>query len=730
MGASGSMNGVEEKRLCKKCGKRLPSSNNYCMFCGCNNDLTDEQINELEQEKSDNNQSEKNYVEREKSTLTHKLIFVFILLDVLCLSVLFTFHRNSILFKKFSYALDRYDKVISLDSDSFLVLKNKKLKVLGENSIDDDTINTLNKDGVVDIEETYPGSGNIIAESKNKIYSFKSSYGYLRDYKLDNPSGNLFKDYSNQVNRTINTNEDYYTVVDENYFIKDDSLYYNEIIEDEASYYTLTNSFTSQLVLSKEQLDIEHPIILGCSTSQRSIAVRGDNVIKLFTDGELIQTIHKIKYLDKEYSISDFKYIFLNSGHLFLVCKNGFTITDYSDIFTASYYAESKGVSSDSFKNIYGNLLKQDTVEITGVKISLKTALSGMKLVFNLNYKAVLIMIGIAIVLLGLLYYFRESGFLKSSFIVTGYIFVICFIYIMYSVSKSSNPDYWDAIKSSFVIIPVEFIISMVIVQIKEISQYLLNRFNIETIYHFPLMIISCTSLLLMISSFSGNSVLFLALPGLIWVFLASNDEDYIDYDFQSKDYILLGIILLLNILLAFVICSSFHVSEYFFCILVVSYSFSCYMVLNDHLSIVDIFRSFVVSNITLFLGFVVSIVASFIAIMKFKDLMGNVSFSDIMGEISKQIIGEQVLKMALIIVVCFVISIVLYFVQMIMKKIIKSDQRLLRIFIMMTMMIIVTFIIILLLPYMDDLYHTIYNLIFSSKSDSDLSYNLFRFLS
>lgn len=723
------MNDTEEKRLCKKCGKRLPSSNNYCMFCGCNNDLTDEQINELEQEKSDNN-SENNYVEREESTLTYKLIFVFILLDVLFLSVLFTFHRNNILFKKFSYDFNQYDKVISLDIDSFLVLKNKKVKVLGENSINDDTINTLNKDGVVDIGETYPGSGEIIAESKDKIYSFNSNYGYLRDYKLEHPSGNLFKDYSNEVSRTINTNEDYYTVIGENYFIKDDSLYQNEIIEDQASYYTLTDSYTSQLVLDKEQLNLEKPIIIGSSKSQRSIAIKGDNAIKLFTDGKLIQTIHKIKYLDKEYSIGDFKHIFLNNGQLFLVCKNDFTIRSYSDIFIASYYAESKESTSDSFKSIYGNQLKQDTLEIIGEKISLKDALSGIKLIFDITYKVVIIMIAIAIILLGLLYYFRESGFLKSSFAVTGYIFVICFIYIMYSTSKSSNPDYWNAIKSSFIIIPIEFIVALVIVQIKEISQYLLNRFNIETIYHFPLMILCCTCLLLAVTSFAGNSVLLLVLPGLIWVFLASNDEDYVEYDFHRKDYIIFIIILFLNILLSFIVCSIFRVSEYFFCILVVSYSLSCYMVLNDHLSIVDIFRSFIVSNVTLFLGFIVSIVASFITLMKLKDLMGNVTFSDFMGEIYKQIIGVQVLKMALIIVVCFVISIVLDFVQMVMKKIIKSDQRLLRILIMMTMMIIVTFIIILLLPYMDDLYHTIYKLIFSSKSDSDLSYNLFRFLS
>jgi len=27
------MNNTEEVRLCKKCGKRLPSSNNFCMYC-------------------------------------------------------------------------------------------------------------------------------------------------------------------------------------------------------------------------------------------------------------------------------------------------------------------------------------------------------------------------------------------------------------------------------------------------------------------------------------------------------------------------------------------------------------------------------------------------------------------------------------------------------------------------------------------------------------------------
>ena len=42
------MNNTEEAvRLCKKCGKRLPSSNNFCMYCGYNNNLNDEELEAL-----------------------------------------------------------------------------------------------------------------------------------------------------------------------------------------------------------------------------------------------------------------------------------------------------------------------------------------------------------------------------------------------------------------------------------------------------------------------------------------------------------------------------------------------------------------------------------------------------------------------------------------------------------------------------------------------------------
>jgi len=48
------MNNTEEVRLCKKCGKRLPSSNNFCMYCGCNNNLTDEELEDLKNINSGN----------------------------------------------------------------------------------------------------------------------------------------------------------------------------------------------------------------------------------------------------------------------------------------------------------------------------------------------------------------------------------------------------------------------------------------------------------------------------------------------------------------------------------------------------------------------------------------------------------------------------------------------------------------------------------------------------
>ena len=62
------MDNTEEKRLCKKCGKRLPSSNNFCMYCGCNNNISDEELSAFQ------STTDKNLHSQSKQELLNKSI--------------------------------------------------------------------------------------------------------------------------------------------------------------------------------------------------------------------------------------------------------------------------------------------------------------------------------------------------------------------------------------------------------------------------------------------------------------------------------------------------------------------------------------------------------------------------------------------------------------------------------------------------------------------------------
>lgn len=703
------MNGVEEKRLCRKCGKRLPSSNNFCMFCGCNNDLPEEQQLENSAENLAEKNHEKIYSQRESNSLTHKMVYIFIMLDIIFISFILYNSRDKMFYKKFTYNLDHYDKVINLDNNSFLALKNKKIKVLGDSNFEKDEIEKINKNEVLDIGESYPGSGEIFIEINNKVYFSRSYFSSLDEKEIKNMSGNLYKDINNEIYNKTNENDDYYNIISDNYFIKDGSLYKNEPSDSFGNYFYYTNKYKSTLVLDKDGLDIENPVIIGSIGGQKNILVKGDNVIKVFADGRLVRSIDKVVYNNKEYEISDFKYVLYNNSLLF-VCKNGYQIKYKSSLLTTSRYGD------------VGTTNKVDSKALV-----VDDNNNNFKINYDINYKGIIVLIIAVVLLLSLLYYFRDSQFLFSSFVVTGYFFLLYLILLLYSTSKTSDPDYWYNIKASFYAIPIEFLLALMVVQIREIAKYILYKLNIETIYHFPIMVLSCASFYLATGYLANESSILLVLPGIMWVFFASNDEIDLEYDFSKNDLIKVILIICANFILAAVCSSVFHIAPYFLCILIVSFSISCCMILNDDISIIEYFRRLVVANVCLFLSSIVTIILGIISVFRLGSLAGDSSIFDLFKDTLVHLIGTQFLEIVFILAVLFIISIVLYFVQPLLKNFIKSNNRLLKILIMMLVMIVITSIVVVLIPYMTDLYTYLYKLIFNSKASTSTS--LFKIL-
>ena len=88
----------KEKRLCKKCGKRLPSSNNYCMYCGCNNNIVEEEL------QKENTSTKKESKKLEEVSLKNKIIYAFIMIDIIFISMILInkgnglFYRNHFLY--------------------------------------------------------------------------------------------------------------------------------------------------------------------------------------------------------------------------------------------------------------------------------------------------------------------------------------------------------------------------------------------------------------------------------------------------------------------------------------------------------------------------------------------------------------------------------------------------------------------------------------------------------
>ena len=201
------MNETEEKRVCQKCGKRLPSSNNFCMYCGCNDEeleslkdinasnihtqnkqeLLNKSINAKDRElvisngKSDavdtNEEDEKIRHINKKNSLKNNLIYVFILLDVILISTVLLIKSDGLLYEKFKYDLENYDRVINFNNTDFIVLDNNKIKVFGENiSKNDDTaLKKLSKYEILDIRRTSPSENVLLAETKDTLYILSST---------------------------------------------------------------------------------------------------------------------------------------------------------------------------------------------------------------------------------------------------------------------------------------------------------------------------------------------------------------------------------------------------------------------------------------------------------------------------------------------------------------------------------------------------------------------------
>ena len=774
------MNNNEEARLCKKCGKRLPSSNNFCMYCGYNNNLNDDELEALKSINSNNIHTQNKQELLNKSiaakdrdlviggksstvsdevseddtkeerikhvnksnSLMNKLLYVFIILDVILVSCIFIFKSDGLLFEKFKYDLDGYDKLIYLEENSFLGLKNNSITVIGEddelNKIDFKKINSENVIGM-DVEEDY--SNNIIyIETNKKMYtlkSFGSTYS-LYDTTIKNKSDNFYKDLNTQILDKTNTNGDYYNILDENYFIKDNSLYKN--VRDKkndsdydwyykySSYYD-SSTYHSELVL--KNLDMDNPEILD-NSSKNSVIIKDNNKINVYFNDKLIQSIKTIKSHGSTYNISDFKYVLYKNNRFTFVRDNGAPINYY---YHSSFinFANIYGINSKEFKSRYGNDLNE-VVDVdkasseTTLSSTMTTNFSIMALFKNMSFKVVCILL-LGLIAIGAFFFevykFRESSFIISTLCTTAYLeiaYAIIQIAIVTILGLTEGFDFLEFMKSLLTSIPGLFIVSWIITQIRSIVNYITFKLNIETIYHFILLFIGVFSFLLAVSLLTNNVIFIIVLPGLVYVYMTLNDESYVEDNYNTTMFIKIISTLLLSLVIGFILCNVLNLCEYYLFILVVAFALSCFIVMYEKTDILSYLKKSLLSFSSLFLAIVFVMIGGIIQIFSF---IGKGGFNGI-GELFKIYFGATSIFALYIAILSAFIGLLLFVISKISKNIIdKLDNRTFKIFIYMIIMVIILVIFILVLPYINQLIFKLIGKLFDISSYLD-TFNLF----
>ena len=762
-------NSENETRLCKKCGKRLPSSNNFCMYCGYNNNLNDEELEALksinannihtqnkqellnksiaakdreiviEKEKHNKIKSEeeikieKEYKER-KSTPLKKAIYAFMLVDIIVISIIFLFKGNSLLVEKDEFDLRNYEQLVNVYNTNFLALRDNKIYILGDKKkVDFKDLKKINSEGVVGLGRQHFTNGTIFIETKKNFYYLNSSYSSdkgtefkANPYKGKKILGNNFYEDLNAMYAKKSTTNDYYFLLDEDYyFIKGKSLY--KTVLESKNRYERPTLYSSQKVI--DDIEVDNPEIIYVSDTGRSLVVKGDNIIKIFTDGKLIQSISKFIYDKKTYKISDFKYIFLYDNNFKFILDDDSSIEythDFSIIKDTEYVNEMTNSYSDYLKT--NNKIKKEfnkTINIDEKSYSYSSSsVSSFDIIKSLltdNITVLVVLIVAIVILIGVIYFYREKSIVLSTFIYGGVILLYIFLVAVYSISKMPEPKYFEAIKLLFTASPAAAFIGFIFAQIKEIVNYISDKFNIETIYHFILLLIATITTLLAIAVFTNNLLIGLIFSSFMWILVTLNDEDFIEDEIDLKMLLKIAGCFLASIILSIIICNIFKICNYYFCIIFLSFCISCYLVLNNDITIINSIKKIILSNINLLCVIAFAIIALIYNIFTMKVPAGFENIAKETRNLYWKLVGGAFVILFIIIIISVIIGLIVFGISKLSKLLNKYiKNRILLIAVYMIIVCILLSIIVLLLPYMTDLL----NLILSKMLKDDININ------
>ena len=309
------------------------------------------------------------------------------------------------------------------------------------------------------------------------------------------------------------------------------------------------------------------------------------------------------------------------------------------------------------------------------------------------------------LILIGVMYFVREFSFIKSSLTAAGVLtvfYLIISIYLFFKLNRKID-DIEEIIKSSIDYFFICIAAGVLIAQIKEIVRYVSFKFNIETIYHFFLLFIGISSTLLAIGLLTGQGLVALLLPGLIWAFLCSNDETYEEYDYNLKRLGIVLILLLVSIIVCLIICYVFHICNYYLYILITAFTLSCFSMFSDSHSFSLYIGNMIKAFAVLFMAELISIIGTIKAVLSVDSSMGK-QYAERALEAGWNLVKVNCYLIVWLLILCLVIAIMLFIVDRIFSRLVNIiNNRLIKIFVYMIILTVFVSAFFISLPYIID---------------------------
>ena len=303
-------NPVEEKRICKKCLKKLPNKTDFCMYCGTDNAATSVQV---EYEKQNNERLKKyKVIDAQKHKPLWYVLFLLLIIDVIVINVMMIFNQDKMFVEVNSARFQNYEKSYYLDDAAYLAYKNNRVKIIGKNRQNYlDVTSEIQKHSIRDVQEvnnSYLSKTIYMLTDDNVLLELRDSK--ITKKKLEVEYNDVYEYLNYEENNC--TIEKEYAVLAENIFYFDPDTREVYSVTDKKYNYVNNHgcySYQKRTVLTAEEINLKNPEVVYSSKNGEIIVLKDKKEVIKIESGIIKERVKEYKVNDKTIKVGDTKKI-------------------------------------------------------------------------------------------------------------------------------------------------------------------------------------------------------------------------------------------------------------------------------------------------------------------------------------------------------------------------------------------------------------------------------------